>query len=131
MVSGNVIFRLYNEYGISIQGYQFDGDKEVSRCDMGHPPDGVKRKRMIELKTKDGEYCNGAKIYYGGAHDGIRGIEFVTNYCRVIKIGKQSHQGRKWKSTKLILPHLQYGMIGFQGRSGWLLDQISFIFAPQ
>lgn len=122
---------LYNQDGISIQGYQFEGDKSMKQCNMGHPPEGVRNKRNIKLVTSPNEYCNGVEIYYGGAHDGIRGIRFITNFERVIMVGKKGRFGQKWKSTKLILPHKQYGIIGFQGRSGWLLDQICFVFAPQ
>ena len=126
---------LYNEDGISIQGYQFQGDKAMRGCNMGRPPEGVRNKRNINLVTRPNEYCNGVEIYYGGRHDGIRGIRFVTNLERVIMVGKDGRFGKRkkknWKKTKLILPHKQYGIIGFQGRSGWLLDQICFVFAPQ
>eukprot|EP01084_Bolivina_argentea_P220412 373555_1 len=124
---------LYNEDGISIQGYQFESQK-MQKCVLGKPPDGIRKKRTIKLKTKQKEYCNGVEIFYGGSHDGIRGIKFITNYEREIMIGKTKQSTGKiqtWKSTKLLLPHKQYGIIGFQGRSGWLLDQISFVFAPQ
>ena len=88
------------------------------------------RKRVIDLQQNN-EYCNGVEIYYGGEHNGIRGIIFKTNYGKKIQIGKTKQDYKIWKKTELILPHLQYGIIGFQGKSGWLLDQICFIFAPQ
>ena len=123
---------LYNQDGISIQGYKFEGDRFMQHCNMGHPPDGLRNTRNIELVKRDNEYCNGVEIYYGGEHDGIRGIRFRTNYERVIMVGKDTRYGMvKWKKTELKLPHKQYGIIGFQGRSGWLLDQICFVFAPQ
>lgn len=67
----------------------------------------------------------------GGHHDGIRGIQFTTNFERKVMVGKTGEGGQVWQKTTLKLPHLQYGIIGFKGRSGWLLDQISFIFAPK
>mmetsp|Transcript_13791 Transcript_13791/g.21612 ORF Transcript_13791/g.21612 Transcript_13791/m.21612 type:complete len:239 (-) Transcript_13791:8-724(-) len=126
---------LYNERGISIQGYRFESNRNPSRCNMGHPPEGISAKKTIEIQSnskKAGKcYINGVEIYYGGSHDGIRGIKLSNNRGKSIMIGDTEYNGKRWKRTTVNLPHLQYGIIGFQGRSGWLLDQICFIFAPQ
>ena len=34
--------------GVSIQGYQFESDTNMRRCNMGRPPEGVRNERMID-----------------------------------------------------------------------------------
>merc|ERR1719244_2561460 len=128
---------LYKEDGISIRGYRFESDSSFRRCNLGSGhPEGLRNHRTNSLISRKGEYCNGVELFYGGSHDGIRGIRFTTNLERIIMVGSVENtarggKNRHWKRTVLKLPHLQYGIIGFKGRSGWLLDQISFVFAPQ
>ena len=89
------------------------------------------KERFIELISQRGEYLNSAVVFYGGVFDGIRGVEFTTNLGKKIMIGYAKHKGTEWKRAIVEPPHLQYGICGFYGRAGWLIDQLSFVFAPQ
>eukprot|EP01084_Bolivina_argentea_P059776 109204_1 len=124
--------QLDKEFAISICGYQFETDNKMNECIIGNPPYGVTNKKIINLISMPGEYCNDVDIYYGGTFDGIRAIRFTTNYERIILIGKTTDEnGNEWNKRSVKPPHLQYGIIGFFGKSGWLIDSVSFVFAPQ